>query len=152
MPIKPENRHHYKGAAWRTIRETILSRAGNRCEGTPARPDCRADNHQPHPETGSIVVLTIAHMDQNPANNAHDNLRALCQKCHNGWDAPHRARNRGQAVSQYKVVRGVKMKSCPSCGKFQPLADFGERQIEPGKFIPQSWCPTCRSSKEAAHA
>src|SRR6478609_3275963 len=28
------------------------------------------------------VVLTVAHLDHNPQNNAESNLRALCQKCH----------------------------------------------------------------------
>lgn len=39
------------------------------------------------------IVLTVAHVDQNPANNAESNLLALCQRCHNRLDAPHRARN-----------------------------------------------------------
>lgn len=39
------------------------------------------------------VVLTIAHLDHDPTNNEGWNLRALCQRCHNIYDAPHRARN-----------------------------------------------------------
>ena len=39
------------------------------------------------------IVLTIAHLDQDPTNNDDDNLAALCQRCHNRHDAPHRARN-----------------------------------------------------------
>lgn len=39
------------------------------------------------------VILTIAHLDQDPTNNADDNLAALCQRCHNRHDAPHRAKN-----------------------------------------------------------
>ena len=37
-----------------------------------------------------MVVLTTAHLDHNPANNARRNLRALCQLCHNLNDAPMR--------------------------------------------------------------
>ena len=79
MPIKnkalyPEN--------WKAIRRQILARAGDKCEGIEAFPNCQAVNHQPHPETGSKVVLTIAHLDQNPQNNDFNNLRALCQRCH----------------------------------------------------------------------
>ena len=48
---------------------------------------------KPHPETGSTVVLTIAHMDQDPGNNDRANLRALCQRCHNRWDSAARSRN-----------------------------------------------------------
>lgn len=41
-----------------------------------------------------IVVLTISHLDHFPMNCDPANLRALCQKCHNSWDAPHRAKTR----------------------------------------------------------
>ena len=87
MPIRPENLHHYRGQAWKAVRAQILERAGNRCEEA-RHPDCRAQNGQAHPETGSKVVLTIAHLDHNPANNAPENLRAWCQRCHNKFDAP----------------------------------------------------------------
>lgn len=30
----------------------------------------------------TIIVLTVAHVDQDPANNTDDNLAALCQRCH----------------------------------------------------------------------
>ncbi len=64
----------------------ILARAENKCEG------CGAENHKPHPVTGSEVVLTIAHLDHHPENCNPENLRAWCQKCHNSYDAPQRAR------------------------------------------------------------
>ena len=41
------------------IRPALLKRAGNRCEGSPAYPGCRAANKRPHPVTKSKVVLTI---------------------------------------------------------------------------------------------
>ena len=80
MPIKPENKKLYP-KNWKEIRQRILERAGNRCEF------CGAENGKPHPETGSIVVLTIAHLDHDPTNNAPENLRALCQRCHLRYDA-----------------------------------------------------------------
>jgi len=50
MPIRPENRSRYP-SNWKAIRAEILLRAGNRCEGSPAYPDCRAVNakHIPLP-------------------------------------------------------------------------------------------------------
>ena len=36
------------------------------------------------------VVLTVAHLDHDVKNNDMDNLRALCQRCHNRWDKEHR--------------------------------------------------------------
>lgn len=79
---------------WRGFRAELIERAGNRCEGTPARPECRAANGEPHPETGAKVVLTIAHMDHDESHMDPARCRALCQKCHNGWDAAHRRANR----------------------------------------------------------
>lgn len=32
------------------------------------------------------VVLTVAHVDQNPRNNDRSNLRAWCQRCHLEFD------------------------------------------------------------------
>jgi 5-methylcytosine-specific restriction endonuclease McrA len=90
MPIRAENRDRYP-RDWKAIRAAILARAGNRCEGSPLWPDCRADNHRPHPATGARVVLTIAHLDHTPENCAADNLRAWCQRCHNAYDAAMRA-------------------------------------------------------------
>lgn len=90
MPIRAENRHRYP-PDWQMIRAAILARAGNRCEGSPLWPDCRAANAQPHPVTGARVVLTIAHLDHTPENCAADNLRAWCQRCHNAYDAAMRA-------------------------------------------------------------
>ena len=93
MPIRPENRKRYP-KNWKQIRSAILMRANYMCEGSPAFPDCRAENGKPHPVTGSPVVLTIAHLDHTPENCDPDNLRAWCQKCHNTYDAPMRALNR----------------------------------------------------------
>lgn len=98
MPINPEKMKLYPGGSirspeWLAIRERILDRAGHVCEGTPQHPDCRAPNGKTHPETGSKVVLTIAHMDWDETNSEDDNLKALCQRCHNKWDAPQRRQN-----------------------------------------------------------
>lgn len=87
MPIRPENKHRYP-ANWKSeIRPSILARASHRCEGSPRYPACRAENGQQHPVTGSIVVLTIAHIDHVIENCHPDNLRAWCQRCHLTYDA-----------------------------------------------------------------
>ena len=91
MPIRPENRSRYP-RDWPQISQRIRERAGNRCEGSPAWPDCRAINGEPHPATGSIVVLTVAHLDHTPENCADENLKAWCQRCHNTYDMPMRRR------------------------------------------------------------
>lgn len=98
MPISPDRMKLYPGGGthskeWKDFRASLLERAGNRCEGTPQNPECRAENHQSHPETGSKVVLTIAHMDWDESHADPLRCRALCQRCHNQWDSIHRQKN-----------------------------------------------------------
>lgn len=86
---------------WRKISLRIREREGWRCKW------CGAENGQPHPQTGSIVVLTVAHHpDNNPLNCADDNLQALCQACHNRLDAPMRAENRRKKAEQGQLLAG----------------------------------------------
>lgn len=118
-PIRESERHRYP-ANWAEIRAAILERAGDRCEcdGRCESPHCtaspvvrigrerveridrdgltrcRAVNREPHPSTGSRVVLTIAHLDHTPENCDPDNLRAMCQACHLSYDRDHHAATR----------------------------------------------------------
>lgn len=93
MPIRPEERARYP-KDWKLISLRIRDRAGNRCEGSPGfYPDCRAVNGEPHPVTGSRVVLTVAHLDHVPEHCADENLMAMCQRCHLTYDAKHHAAN-----------------------------------------------------------
>jgi len=85
MPIRPENRSRYP-KDWKAISLSIKERAGWKCEGTPNYPDCRAESGREHPDTRSIVVLTVSHTDHQPENCDPSNLRALCQRCHLNWD------------------------------------------------------------------
>ena len=101
MPILPENRSRYPGGSpqskeWRSLVEQIRERSGDRCEGWRFEifSECRAANHQPHPVTGSRVVLTVAHLNHRPEDCRDDNLAHGCQRCHNTYDAPHRQRTR----------------------------------------------------------
>jgi 5-methylcytosine-specific restriction endonuclease McrA len=93
MPITPENRARYP-KNWKEIRERILARAGNCCEGSPKYPDCRAPNgSQLRTLDRRYVVLTIAHLNHVPEDVRDDNLRAWCQRCHLTYDAKHHAIN-----------------------------------------------------------
>jgi 5-methylcytosine-specific restriction endonuclease McrA len=99
MPISKAKMALYPGGStsspqWQKIRAKVKKRSGNKCEGSPAFPKCRARNGKPHPVTGSIVVLTVAHRDHDLANNTMWNFRHWCQRCHNTHDARHRAENR----------------------------------------------------------
>jgi hypothetical protein len=96
MPIRPENRPRYPKNWASEICPAILARAGHRCEGSPAYPDCRAANHQPHPVTGSHVVLTIGHLNHVPEDIDPANLKSWCQRCHLTYDAAHHQATRRQ--------------------------------------------------------
>ena len=93
MPIKPENRARYP-KDWKAIVARVRERSGDRCEGSPMWPGCRAENGQPHPATGSRVVLTTAHLDHTPEHCDLANLRHWCQRCHLVYDAEHHAQTR----------------------------------------------------------
>lgn len=112
MPIKPENKKLYP-KNWKQIREAILRRANNKCEfcGVENHAIGVRDNdgifHKINPETSDEyyyveienlkkikIILTIAHLDHNPQNCNPNNLRALCQKCHNNYDKEHRKQTR----------------------------------------------------------
>ena len=89
MPIKPENAHRYP-PNWRDLVAQVRERSGNRCEGSPDFPGCRAANGEKHPETGSIVVLTTAHLDHDDlATQDITRLRHWCQRCHLNYDKVH---------------------------------------------------------------
>lgn len=93
MPIRPEMKARYP-KDWK-LRSRFIRyyRARNKCEW------CGAENGKPHPITGSIVVLTTAHVhDHRPENASFLNLAALCQKCHNGHDAEMRRTNRRERL------------------------------------------------------
>jgi len=113
MPIRPEERSRYP-PNWPEISRMVRDEAGNACEGSPAYPTCRAENGKPHPVTGSIVVLTVAHLDHQPEHVSRENLRAWCQRCHVTYDAEHHAqtaartrRRRLEEAGQLPLWKGV---------------------------------------------
>lgn len=101
MPMK---RHLYP-AEWEAISAAIRERAGNRCEW----PDCGVEN-------GALVmgkrgrpykiVLTVAHLNHDPADCRPENLAAWCQPHHLRYDAQHHARNAAGTRRQRQIDRG----------------------------------------------
>jgi hypothetical protein len=107
MPFKrdryPEN--------WKEISLSIRNREGWRCKW------CSAENGKMHPETGSKVVLTVAHLgikrpDGSPGDK-HDkmdvrpeNLAALCQRCHLNFDRDEHTLNAALTRRQRKIDAG----------------------------------------------
>ena len=97
MPIRPENRARYPRDWKLRSRFVRFIRARGKCEW------CGAEHGKPHPVTGSVVILTTAHIfDDRPEASGLLNLAALCQKCHNGHDAGARRigiKERAEAAS-----------------------------------------------------
>lgn len=123
MPIRPDQRALYPKdwkAISKRIRE---ERAGNKCEqckapngqyvargmaqhaGTYMLEDGETFDDTTGAHLGASrgseyeldrmvrIVLTVAHLDHDPSNNADENLRALCQKCHLRHDQAHHQKN-----------------------------------------------------------
>lgn len=104
MPISKKNRELYP-ANWKAIAERVKANAWWRCE-------CTGECGHGHGVTLSIragrctevhgraaatfrgkVVLTVGHVDHDPRNNANENLRAWCQRCHLAHDHEHHQAN-----------------------------------------------------------
>ena len=89
MPISKEMARRYP-KDWPLRRRFIIEyRAKGRCEW------CGAEHQAAHPVTGKGVFLTLAHVwDKRPEMASLLNLAALCELCHNRWDAKDRAHSR----------------------------------------------------------
>lgn len=115
MPIRPENKNLYP-KNWAEIVGRVRARAGNKCEVEGCGVRNHAIGYWHSSEKGDFIeggspsrslrliqiVCTTAHLDHNPENCKMKNLRYMCQRCHNRYDAPERAkgikRRRRQAV------------------------------------------------------
>ena len=106
MPITREKARRYP-SDWNLRRRFIVEyRAAGRCEW------CGAVNYQPHPDTGSKVVLTIAHVwDKRPEQASLLNLAALCQRCHLNWDRREHSLNR----LRNRIARLMRHGQIPLC-------------------------------------
>lgn len=106
----PMDKRRYP-ADWKAISLRIRERDGWRCKW------CAAENRQPNPRTGSIVILTVAHLgtphaDGTPGDK-HDkmdvrdeNLAALCQACHLRFDTQEHMQNAARTRRMKRVAAG----------------------------------------------
>lgn len=122
-PIRPENRDRYP-TDWADISRRIrVERAKGRCEcdgrcGRPAHHldlDSRCMNRNGGRAfgTGSIVVLTVAHLDHTPENCTDDNLLAMCQGCHLHYDREHHAETRARVQHEARIFAGQGLLDLP---------------------------------------
>jgi hypothetical protein len=89
---------------WKTeIRPAILDRAKHCCEfcGVPNYSVGYRDKGGVFVKAGRSdkykvfkIVLTVAHLNHDITDNRHENLRALCQRCHLHYDKEHHKQSR----------------------------------------------------------
>ncbi len=110
MPIRPSERARYP-KDWKAITARIRERDGNKCQQCSV-PNGLKVGRRIEDESRWIpwsrieedparvmyrgpikIVLTVAHLDHQPENNADDNLAALCQRCHLRYDQQHHQKN-----------------------------------------------------------
>ena len=115
MPIRPENKKRYPPRkVWQAMVEAARARGGDRCEcdgrcGLDHEGGrCGALNHQPHPTTGSRVVLTLAHEHGVPLEETSiDRMFHACQQCHNRYDAPMRRAGIQQRAREASAIKDM---------------------------------------------
>ncbi|MEU6680910.1 hypothetical protein [Streptomyces sp. NPDC046925] len=112
MPIRPENLHRYPHD-WNEISARIrFERADGRCECTGhcglTHPGgrCPAVHEETHPDTGSLVCLTTAHLNHTPEDVREANLLAACQLCHLRIDHGHHRVTRSITLARRAAAAG----------------------------------------------
>jgi len=113
MPIRASERGRYP-KDWPAISARIRARSGGQCE---CAGECGLHRDHPGPRrclerhgeqakwARGRVVLTVAHLNHQPEDCRDDNLKAMCQRCHNRYDQPHRQGNARATRRQQKRNR-----------------------------------------------
>lgn len=83
---------------WEAISLEVRARSEGRCEcigecGLHHGRRCDERNGEDARWAKGRIVLTVAHLDHEPANCERGNLRAMCQRCHLRYDSPHHVAN-----------------------------------------------------------
>ena len=121
MPIKPGNKKLYPDN-WKELIADIRERSNDQCELCGASNHLRIQRHvifpalwvydsEDDPEDDPLrydyspavkVILTVAHINQDPTDNRMCNLLHLCQRCHNRIDLPYRMLNAAKTREKKK--------------------------------------------------
>ena len=93
----PANRAHYP-PDWPAISAAIRARSGGQCEcagecGLHRGRRCTERHGEPARFARGRVILTVAHLDRDPAGTDPTRLRAMCQRCHLRYDHEQHMRN-----------------------------------------------------------
>lgn len=105
MPISPENKGRYPGN-WDEISNRIrFERAGGRCEctgecGVRHEDSNENEDSRCHRIHGADlthrrqVILTVAHLCQDPSCTDESHMKGMCQGCHLRYDARQHVQSR----------------------------------------------------------
>jgi len=100
---------------WEAISMAIRERSGRRCE---CEGECGLHRTHPGPRrceerqarqalwARGDVVLTVAHLNHDPQDCRPENLKAMCQRCHLRYDAPHHQKNAAATRRRKKIEQG----------------------------------------------
>ena len=98
---------------WKQISLRIRARAEGRCEcsgecglhcttGGPRR--CEERNGEPAKWANGKIVLTVAHMNHDTADNRDKNLKAMCQRCHLRYDSAFHVKNSAETRRRKRLA------------------------------------------------
>lgn len=147
MPIRPENRARYP-KDWPAISRAAKDRAGWRCACTG---ECGRGTHtgrcpnrhgQAAYGTGSLVILTTAHLNHQPEDCHPDNLVPMCQGCHLHHDRGHHkvtaalTRAAGLAAAGQLTLEPVAALAVPTEPALPPALPEPEPASEPAPAQP----------------
>lgn len=107
MPVKWSN----YPSDWSEVRREILDRSGGQCEclgecGLHPGIRCEEWDRLPAKHALGKIILTVAHLNHDTADNRQANLRAFCQRCHLRYDSSHHQRN-AAATRERKKAAGT---------------------------------------------
>ncbi len=63
------------------------------------------------------VVLTVAHLNQDPTDNRDENLKALCQRCHLAHDREQHTENARATRQRKREQESGQSTLFPACGE-----------------------------------
>ena len=100
---------------WEAISVAIRDRSQGQCECEgecglhrthPGPRRCEERNGQNARWANGKVVLTVAHLNHDTQDNRPENLKAMCQRCHLRYDAPHHARSAAETRRRHRIEAG----------------------------------------------
>lgn len=100
---------------WKEISQRIRQRSGGQCECMgecglhrthPGPRRCMERDGQPAMWAKGKVMLTVAHLNHDPADCRDENLKAMCNRCHLRYDQPHHQRNAARTRKRKRIEAG----------------------------------------------